>query len=84
MITAQRRWTGDPGCAARMDRCRKRASTFCWLAGGVRDCGVLNKCDMVEDAELLELVELEVRELLKSYQFPGDTIPVIKGSALQA
>ena len=34
----------------------------------------LNKCDMVEDAELLELVELEVRELLKSYQFPGDTI----------
>src|SRR5258708_23916525 len=44
----------------------------------------LNKCDMVEDAELLELVELEVRELLKSYQFPGDTIPVIKGSALQA
>src|SRR6266851_2643543 len=44
----------------------------------------LNKCDMVEDAELLELVELEVRELLKSYQFPGDSIPVIKGSALQA
>src|SRR5713101_291449 len=44
----------------------------------------LNKCDMVEDPELLELVELEVRELLKSYQFPGDTIPVIKGSALQA
>jgi len=44
----------------------------------------LNKCDMVEDAELLELVELEVRELLKSYQFPGDKIPVIKGSALLA
>jgi len=44
----------------------------------------LNKCDMVEDAELLELVELEVRELLKSYQFPGDSIAVIKGSALQA
>jgi elongation factor Tu len=44
----------------------------------------LNKCDMVEDPELLELVELEVRELLKSYQFPGDTIPVIRGSALQA
>jgi elongation factor Tu len=39
---------------------------------------------MVEDAELLELVELEVRELLKSYQFPGDTIAVVKGSALQA
>jgi elongation factor Tu len=44
----------------------------------------LNKCDMVEDAELLELVELEVRELLKSYQFPGDTVPVIRGSALLA
>ena len=39
---------------------------------------------MVEDPELLELVELEVRELLKMYQFPGDTIPVIKGSALKA
>jgi len=44
----------------------------------------LNKCDMVEDAELLELVELEVRELLKSYQFPGDTIAIVRGSALQA
>ncbi len=44
----------------------------------------LNKCDMVEDAELLELVELEVRELLKANQFPGDTVPVIRGSALGA
>src|SRR5258705_11867422 len=44
----------------------------------------LNKCDMVEDAELLELVELEVRELLKSYQFPGDRIAWVPGSALQA
>ena len=44
----------------------------------------LNKCDMVEDAELLELVELEVRELLKSYQFPGDSIAMVRGSALQA
>jgi len=44
----------------------------------------LNKCDMVEDPELLELVELEVRELLKTYQFPGDAVPVIRGSALQA
>jgi elongation factor Tu len=44
----------------------------------------LNKCDMVDDPELLELVELEVRELLKTYQFPGDTIPVIRGSALKA
>ena len=44
----------------------------------------LNKCDMVDDEELLELVELEVRELLSSYNFPGDTIPVIRGSALCA
>ncbi|MFU0842165.1 MAG: Elongation factor Tu [Burkholderia sp.] len=41
----------------------------------------LNKCDMVDDEELLELVEMEVRELLTKYQFPGDTIPVIRGSA---
>jgi elongation factor Tu len=44
----------------------------------------MNKVDMVDDPELLELVELEVRELLKSYQFPGDDIPVIQGSALCA
>ena len=44
----------------------------------------LNKCDMVEDKELLELVELEVRELLSKYKFPGDTIPIIHGSALAA
>jgi elongation factor Tu len=43
----------------------------------------LNKCDAVEDPELLDLVELEVRDLLKSYQFPGDDIPVIRGSALK-
>jgi elongation factor Tu len=44
----------------------------------------LNKCDMVDDAELLELVEMEVRDLLTSYEFPGDKIPMIKGSALKA
>jgi elongation factor Tu len=44
----------------------------------------LNKVDMVDDPELLELVELEVRELLSSYEFPGDELPVIKGSALRA
>src|SRR5919198_227979 len=44
----------------------------------------LNKCDMVDDPELLELVELEVRELLSKYEFPGDKIPIIKGSALAA
>ena len=41
----------------------------------------LNKCDMVDDAELLELVEMEVRELLSKYEFPGDDTPIIKGSA---
>jgi elongation factor Tu len=44
----------------------------------------LNKCDMVDDAELIELVELELRELLTKYEFPGDEIPIIRGSALKA
>jgi elongation factor Tu len=44
----------------------------------------MNKVDMVDDAELLELVEMEVRELLSSYEFPGDDIPIVKGSALAA
>jgi elongation factor Tu len=44
----------------------------------------MNKCDMVDDAELLDLVEMEVRELLSKYNFPGDDIPVIRGSALMA
>ena len=44
----------------------------------------LNKCDLVDDEELLELVELEVRELLSNYDFPGDDVPVIRGSALKA
>ena len=44
----------------------------------------MNKCDMVDDAELLELVEMEVRELLSKYEFPGDDIPIVKGSALKA
>ena len=44
----------------------------------------MNKCDMVDDEELLELVEMEVRDLLSEYDFPGDDIPVIKGSALKA
>ena len=44
----------------------------------------LNKVDMVDDEELLELVEMEVRELLTEYEFPGDEIPIIKGSALKA
>ena len=56
----------------------------------VRQVGVpyiivfMNKADMVDDAELLELVEMEVRELLSKYEFPGDDLPIIKGSALKA
>src|SRR5207248_6539103 len=44
----------------------------------------LNKCDMVDDPELLDLVDLEVRDLLNKYEFPGDDVPVIRGSATQA
>ena len=44
----------------------------------------LNKCDLVDDPELLEIVEMEVRELLSEYDFPGDEIPIIKGSAREA
>jgi elongation factor Tu len=70
--------------AARTARCRRRASTFCWPPGGVPAMVVfMNKADAVDDAELLELVELEVRELLSAYEFPGDDIPVIRGSALK-
>jgi len=47
-------------------------------------CVFLNKCDMVDDPELLDLVEMEVRELLSKYEFPGDDIPVVRGSALCA
>ncbi len=44
----------------------------------------MNKCDMVDDEELLELVELEIRDLLNQYEFPGDDTPIFKGSALKA
>ena len=44
----------------------------------------MNKCDMVDDEELLELVEMEIRDLLSSYDFPGDDVPIVKGSALKA
>ena len=47
-------------------------------------CVFMNKCDMVDDPELLDLVEMEVRELLTKYDFPGEDVPVIRGSALQA
>src|SRR4026207_1363244 len=73
---------------------RGRAGGGAWPRGGrvwrARQVNVpslvvfMNKCDMVDDPEILDLVELEVRELLKKYQFPGDDIPVVRGSALGA
>ena len=61
-------------------------STCCWpVRSGVPSIVVaLNKVDMVDDEELLELVELEVRELLNEYEFPGDDTPVMRVSALKA
>ena len=44
----------------------------------------MNKVDMVDDAEMIELVDMEIRELLTSYEFPGDTTPIVQGSALKA
>jgi len=52
--------------------------------GGTHIVVLMNKCDMVDDEELLELVEMEIRELLSDYDFPGDDLPVIQGSALKA
>ena len=69
-----------------MAQCHKQESIY-YLASRV---GVpyivvfLNKADMVDDPELLELVEMEVRELLSEYDFPGDDIPIVAGSALKA
>ena len=63
----------------------KRAHPSCIKQVGVDYIVVfMNKCDMVDDAELIELVEMEVRELLSEYEFPGDDIPIITGSALKA
>jgi elongation factor Tu len=67
-------------------RCRRRASTSCWAvrwAFPTWSC-YMNKVDLVDDEELIELVEMEMRELLSSYDYPGDDIPIIKGSAHQA
>ena len=59
--------------------------TFCWRGRwGAYIVVYLNKADMVDDAELLELAELEVRELLSKYEFPGDKTPIVTGSAKQA
>jgi elongation factor Tu len=87
MITGAAQMDGAILVVARLltARCRRRASTSCWpvrSAFPTWSC-YMNKVDLVDDAELLELVEMEVRELLSSYEYPGDDIPIIKGSALQ-
>ena len=64
---------------------RQKSTSFCARQVGVPYIVVfMNKCDMVDDEELLELVEMEIRELLAEYDFPGDDIPIIQGSALKA
>src|SRR5881394_435531 len=73
--------------AAQMDGAMPQTREHILLARQVNVPAIvvfLNKCDLVDDAELLDLVELEVRELLSKYEFPGDDVPVIRGSALKA
>src|SRR5712692_7048843 len=73
--------------AAQMDGAMPQTREHILLARQVNVPAIvvfLNKCDLVDDAELLDLVELEVRELLSKYEYPGDDIPVIRGSALKA
>ena len=87
MITGAAQMDGGDsggGCDRRSDAANPRARAAGSSGGGAVLVVALNKCDAVDDPELLELVELEVRELLKSYQFPGDDVPVIKLSALGA
>ena len=86
-VTRATKWTVRSWSSRlRTVRCRKRKEHVL-LA---RQVGVpyvvvfLNKCDLVDDEELLELVELEVRELLSKYDFPGDDVPIVRGSALPA
>jgi elongation factor Tu len=79
----------DPGgLGPRRPHAPDRGSTSCWAArwGCPAIIVFLNKVDMVakEDAELLDLVELELRELLSKYQYPGDTTPIVRGSALKS
>ncbi len=75
----------DSRVSAATARCRRPANTSARPPGRrARPRGLLNKVDMVDDKDLLDLVEVEVRELLSKYEFPGDKIPIIKGSALKA
>src|SRR5437773_7087810 len=87
MITGAGQMDGAILVVSAVDGPMPQTREHIWLArqGNVPAIVVfLNKCDLVDDAELLDLVELEVRELLSKYQFPGDDIPVIRGAALKA
>ena len=77
---------GDFGgvCGRWADASNPGAYSFGPPSGSSRNCGFLNKVDQVDDEELLELVEMEVRELLSAYDFPGDDVPLVAGSALAA
>src|SRR5712672_4743005 len=87
MITGAAQMDGGILVVAATDRPMPQTKEHVLLA---RQVGVpyivvfLNKCDAVEDPELIDLVEMEVRELLSKYQFPGDDLPVVRGSALGA
>ena len=71
-------------CLLLTARCLRPESTSCWPSGRRALYRVfMNKVDQVDDPELLELVEMEIRELLSAYDFPGDEVPIIKGSALR-
>ncbi|MDA3847295.1 MAG: elongation factor Tu [Vallitaleaceae bacterium] len=87
MITGAAQMDGSILVVAATDGPMAQTREHILLAGqvGVENIVVfMNKCDMVDDEELLELVEMEIRELLSDYDFPGDDIPVIQGSALKA
>jgi len=75
MITARHRWTGDSGGGGGRADAADAITSWPARQGVPYIVVALNKVDMVDNAELLELVELEVRELLSNYQFPGDDRP---------
>src|SRR3979490_2010590 len=87
MITGAAQWDGAILVVSAVDGPMPQTREHILLARQVNVPAVvvfLNKCDLVDDSELLDLVELEVRELLSKYQFPGDDTPVIRGAALKA
>src|SRR5574342_1375152 len=84
MITGAAQMDGAILVVAANDGPMPQTREHVWLARQVNVPSLvvfMNKCDMVYDPEILDLVELEVRELLKKYQFPGDEVPVVRGSA---